>query len=187
MSVPSEFLKQHIGTVEIWIETAVNTEQAQKLIDLGCEIYNGVIVTDAKTQIQFTPTGVLGTLNVVMENADIIRLSTIFNAYLTYLTYLASLDIEMITHAQELDQRKEDLRYALIREQIYPGGELWWRNSNGVWHIRVLKLTEKNIEYQVLNSVDKNEKGVSVLRNMHLFLTQEEATDFTNEGHCIRY
>lgn len=184
MKIPSEFLKQHIGTVEMWIEQYCQGPHIEALILLGCDVTNGVIVHHKDLGLELTPRG----LSVDLSNSETAERS--LEILREYICHLQKLDPTMVNHAHELDQKREEFNLACIREQIYPGGSLWWRNANGVWHIKIMSVhgtsqSNTKIHFQILNSIN-NEVGDQRLRFMNLFLTEKEACDPTREGYHVK-
>lgn len=185
MGTPSEFLKQHIGTVEQWISESVDNPILKHILSQDCTVIDGVLVTDSLTGLTFTPSGVSGELYTAgrFNEVNASRIGSIFTMYLEYLSELNPI---MVIHAAELQTRRSELKYAMVKEQVYPGGTIWWRNANGIWHLEIKALTKTHMKYRVLNSPNGEEFGSALLRNMRLFVTQEEAQDLRNEGHYVR-
>lgn len=135
MSATSLLLEQHIGTIQVWIEELTDNPFYTKLRGRGCHIHNGVIVTHPDYDIRLTPFGLKSDLRRVRWRSGLIWI------LYDYLRLINSQPENMVQHAYELDDRIAELEYLLVREQFYPGGQLWWRNANGVWEIEITQVT----------------------------------------------
>lgn len=178
MGVPSEFIQQHIGTIEHWIDTTMKSGWVNTLKIAGCTVENAVEAVDDKTGIRFTPNGIIGDFKKEWDEEDIERLVGTFRFYLSH---ISSLDPRMVQHAIELDKRREELEVALVKESVTPGGRLWFRNQFGVWNIKFLKIEDGYAEYLILNKATAVTEKCR-LCYMRLFSKYEDACDKTKEG-----
>ena len=174
---PSIFLKQHILTVESKLATLEDNYLYWRLIGLGVTLHNGVIGTLPDTDLMLTPYGITGTLKQV----PVQDLSEIVGQYLAY---LHSLDNQLIEWAVELDARREDYANAVFREQLVPGGQLWWRNRNGIWGISIKHYEDGVLDF-VVTDPPTQEHYTQGLRYLHLYLTKEEALNPELEGYNV--
>lgn len=179
---PSIFIKQHIGTVEAWLEELASRPEYIEMLNTTFVPENGVIWKDTATGIQLTPSGVVGDLSV--ENVTPEQAAEVAKCFMQYTKLLSTCDPQFVKAAAKLDESKEMLEQALVREELYPGGTLWLRNFNGIWKIRVLALTEPSdvvMDYEIIDPPTK-ETGGGKLRFMHLFSSKSLASDMTREG-----
>ena len=182
MGVPSEFIRQHIGTIEYWIEQNMQSGWVNTLKIAGCDIKDAVEATDIKSGIKFTPNGIEGDFKRRWEEEDIERLVGIFRFYLSH---LSDLDHRMVQHAVEIDKRRDELEETLIRESIEPGKRLWFRNQFGVWNIEFTKIEDGYAEYLILNKETVTTER-SKLSYMRLFTKYEDACNKDKEGCYVR-
>lgn len=175
MELPSILLRQHIGTVELWLEKARGSPLAKELQELGGGFDSGLNVTLPDIEARMSPTGIQVRWETLSEN-DRQRL---LKAADIYSRFLLSLDSEMIKHSEELPGRIKSLTQSLIEEQTVEGGKLWYRDSSGVWHICFQSFEDGWAYFKVLDNVERQE-GKAKLNRMRLYLTYPAA--LSNEG-----
>lgn len=186
MAPTIHMLRQHIGSIESWIDTVVKaTPEYQELIRLECTIKDGVIVMDRECGATLYPDSFQCHFTEMASGYA----SRFFRVAEIYVTMLQSLDASKVQYAMELEARRADYKKAQIEDALDNKGILWLRRGTKVIKIKVIKLVKKmnfrSLEYKDLSSMSK-EKQTASMRFIQLFLTQEEAFNPLEEGYHDR-
>lgn len=177
--IPSLFLKQHIGEVESRLSIIYDNPHYIRLIDYGCRITDGVRVYDPTTKLTFAPSGVTGNLIACGVLIRVVMLTY------TYLRYLQSIPADLVHHADTLEEYRDRLEAALVKEQFTEGGQLWWRSTYGIHRIRITKVERFHNPKLTFIDLDspQQEEHTALACNLSLFYRREFAIDPTKEGH----
>lgn len=179
----SVFLQQHIGFIEEWIDSLCFYPTYHKLTDLGGKIIDGVYVDFSELGLQLKPTSIQG--NFTELSKTIQDVSLISERVTAYVEYLRELDSAMIQQAASLQERREELEYALVKEELVPGGKLWWRTREGVKHICITNLDiSGKVTFEIMG---EETTQTMVCTSMPLFSRKEDALNPTKEGYRVKF
>lgn len=180
---PVILLRQHIGEIRNRLKPFYDSSEYHNLIKLGCTVTDGVIVYHKKTGVQFTPTSIVGDFRQVSLQSPTL-LCVVLHAYQQYLSIIPE---DLVKYAEELGKYKDELEASLVKEQFYPGGQLWWRSVYGIHRIEIINVTRYHnprIKFKDLDSPNQEIKeGLAV--NFSLFYRKENALNPEKEGKYI--
>ena len=177
MSEVSLLLKQHIGTVQVWISSLTELPSYIRLQQRGCQLYNGVILINDELDLYLTPKNLECEFRYVQNPIPILWILK------DYISFLQQLPADMIKHAMELDSTEARLEGLLVREQLFEGGRLWIRDLLGIHEIRVDKVygyVNPRIDYTLVKLKEQRSTFVSKLA---VFSSKIQALDPRKEGH----
>jgi len=181
MELPSILLQQHIGTVELWVDKLKLTAPAKELVELGGRFEEGLTVFISSIPLRLTLHGVeIRWEDLLSSEGDLA-----IKAISLYAELIRGKDPEMLKHVEELPRRKASLKQSLIEEQACVGGQLWYRDMNGVWQIEFVSFVGNRAIFKVLNNINR-QGGSAVLSRMRLYLTMEEAIENKGGGNYVR-
>lgn len=182
MAPTSQLLKQHIGGIEWWVQNVVaKGTDYQELLQLDCNIVDGVLLTDTLTGMKMTP----DTMTAHFSGMDDDLRTRFFRIAQLYVNLISSLDPTMVQYAMELADRRNDYDRMIIEEGFESRAFMWLRYGHDVRRIRAMRLYRKQngryLEYTDMTS-EKKERKTIMLKNAHIFMTRNEAFMWWKEG-----
>ena len=179
MAAPSELIKQHIGSIESQLTEVYKEPGYASLAQFGFEIADGVYAIHRGFRCKFTPRGC--EFNIASSELLPGDVATVTKWYTLYCNIISTIDKKLVNDLYDLHQRRKELEEALVREQQYPGGQLWWVSQYGIFHIEFLSFKNDMATFNILNDANKKDKPrTRNIKQMRLFLTEKEAR-FTKE------
>lgn len=175
MSKPSVLLKQHIGTVEQQIEHFSKNRSYQSLINNGCSIKDGVLLTDPVTGARFTPRGMTWDISK-QQDLDAQTIDRVIWVHSVYLTLMHQAPQGLLKNAQELESRRDEYARMVQQERMFVGNKLFWVNSHGIWIIKITAVHSGTITFDIENSeVVGGETCTRAYQSLKLFDSYDDA------------